>query len=187
VLQLGLCNYPADMLSEFIDICEKEGYVKPTVYEGIYSIVDRRHEGKVFDTVRKHGLQFVVHSPNASGFLRGSLTSGQVEGTRFAKGNIMSMDARRYDVETYHEAIRSLDKLLEPHGILKPEASLRWLAYHSQLTPDDAIIFGSSKLDQIRQNVASVGKGPLPEEVVAALDGVWDTLKETCPKMPQGI
>jgi aflatoxin B1 aldehyde reductase len=160
------------MLSEFIDICEKEGYVKPTVYEGIYNIIDRRHEDKVLDIVHKKGMQFVAHSPNASGFLRGSLTSGQVEGTRFAEGNIMSMDARRYDLESHHEAVRYLDKTLEPQGISKPEASMRWLAYHSRLTPDDAIIFGSSKLSQIKENVASVAKGPLPDDVVAALNGV---------------
>jgi len=175
------------MLSSFIGICEQEGYVKPTVYEGIYNILDRRHENKVLDIVRKHGMQFVAHSPNASGFLRGSLTTGQVEGTRFAEGNIMSIDARRYDIDTHHEAVRFLDKTLEPHGILKPEASLRWLAFHSKLTPDDAIIFGSSKLDQIKQNVAAVGKGPLPDDVVAALNGIWETVKDKSPRMPQGI
>src|SRR3954466_9502898 len=121
------------MFSEFVDVCEREGFVKPSVYEGIYNIIDRRHEGAVLDLVRKHGMQFVAHSPNASGFLHGALTSGQVEGTRFAEGNIMSMDARRYDTEKNTEAIRFLDKTLEPHGILKPEASLRWLAFHSKL------------------------------------------------------
>ncbi|KAI1660053.1 NADP-dependent oxidoreductase domain-containing protein [Daldinia decipiens] len=33
--KLGVCNFPADMLAEFIDICEREGYVKPTVHQGL--------------------------------------------------------------------------------------------------------------------------------------------------------
>lgn len=165
------------MLEEFIDICERKGYVKPTVYQGIYNLLDRRHEGPVLEIVRKHGMQFVAHSPQASGFLAGSLTSGQVEGTRFAQGNIMSTDARRYDTERHHEAIRFLDNALKLHGIPKTEASLRWLAFHSKLEPHDAIIFGSSKIDQIKQNVTAVEQGPLADELVTVLDGIWATLQ----------
>ncbi|KHN93734.1 NADP-dependent oxidoreductase domain protein [Metarhizium album ARSEF 1941] len=175
--KLGVCNFPADMLAEFIDICEREGFVKPTAYQGLYNLIDRQHEGPVLDLVRKHGMQFVAHSPHASGFLHGGLTSGQTEGTRFAEGNIMSTDARRYDKVKYHEAIRSLDKMLEPHGIPKTEVALRWLAFHSKLQPQDGIIFGSSKLAQVKQNVAAIRKGPLPEDVVAALEGIWEMLQ----------
>ncbi|CAJ2501399.1 Uu.00g042520.m01.CDS01 [Anthostomella pinea] len=175
-LQLGLSNFPLDMLSEFIDICDREGYVKPAVYQGLYKIIDRRHEGPLLDFVHKQGMQFVAHSPLASGFLHGRLTTGDVEGTRFAEGNIMSMDARRYDTDKHHDIIRSLDKVLEPHGITKTDAALRWLAYHSQLTPQDGIIFGSSKLAQAKQNVAAIGEGPLPADVLVALDSACDTM-----------
>lgn len=165
------------MLAEFIDICEREGYVKPTVYQGLYNLIDRRHEGQVLDLVRKHGMQFVAHSPHASGFLHGGLTSGQIEGTRFSEGNIMSTDARRYDTDKHHEAIKFLDKMLGPHGIPKTEVALRWLAFHSQLQPQDAIIIGSSKIAQVKQNMAAIEKGPLPNDVVAALDNVWSIVK----------
>ncbi|KAH7303056.1 putative aldo/keto reductase [Stachybotrys elegans] len=171
--KLGVCNFTAEMLQQFIDICDREGYVKPTVYQGIYNLIDRRHEGAVLDIVRKNNMQFVAHSPHASGFLHGALTTGNVDGTRFSEGNIMSMDARRYDKNKYHDAIRFLDKSLEPHGITKTEIALRWLAFHSQLKPSDAIIFGSSKLAQVKENVAAINKGPLPQDILVALDDLW--------------
>ncbi|KAI1266536.1 putative aldo/keto reductase [Xylariaceae sp. FL1019] len=130
--KLGLCNFSADMLAKFIAICEEKGYVKPSVYQGLYNIIDRRHEGAVMDLVRKHGMTFVAHSPHAGGFLHGKLTTGEVEGSRFAVGNRMSMDARRYDTEKHHDAIRRLDGTLKPHGISKTDAALRWLVFHSQ-------------------------------------------------------
>ena len=173
---MGLCNFPADMLAEYIDICERENYVKPSVYQGLYNIIDRRHEGPLLELVRKHGMSFVAHSPQGGGFLHGSLTTGKVEGTRFAEGNIMSMDARRYDTQKHHDAIRFLDQKLEPYGIPKTAAALRWLAFHSQLGSQDAILFGSSKIAQVKQNVAAVNQGPLPDDVVAAIDGLWSTL-----------
>src|SRR5690349_13025586 len=84
--KLGVCNFPANMVSSFIEVCAQE-YIKPTVYQGIYNIIDRRHEGTVLDLFRKHGMQFVAHSLNASGFLYGALTSGQTKGTWFIEGN----------------------------------------------------------------------------------------------------
>lgn len=164
------------MLAEFWAICEREGFVKPTVYQGLYSILDRRHEGPLLDFIREHDMVFTAHSPIASGFLHGGLTSSQVEGTRFSEGNIMSMDARRYDTDKHHEAIHSLDKVLKPYGIPKPEAALRWLAFHSHLGPQDAIVFGASKIAQVKENIASVARGPLPAALVAALDDIWQVL-----------
>jgi aflatoxin B1 aldehyde reductase len=48
------------MLIDFIDICENEGYVKPTVYQGNYNLLNRGHE-KLFPALRKHGLRFDAH------------------------------------------------------------------------------------------------------------------------------
>lgn len=164
------------MLEEYIAICEREGYVKPSVYQGLYNLIDRRHEGAVLDLVRQHGMAFVAHSPHAGGFLHGGLTSGRVEGTRFAEGNIMSMDARRYDTARHHAAVRALDAALGPRGLRKTDVAVRWLAFHSRLGPDDAIIFGASKIPQAKQTVAAVAQGPLPDDVVAALDDIWKAL-----------
>ncbi|KAK8060748.1 hypothetical protein PG996_010678 [Apiospora saccharicola] len=176
--ELGVCNFPAKMLEEYLDICEREGYVQPSVYQGLYNLIDRRHEGAVLDLVRRHGMRFVAHSPHAGGFLQGSLTSGRVEGTRFAQGNIMSMDARRYDTEKHHAAVRALDELLARHdgGMSKTDVAVRWLAFHSQLKSEDAIIFGGSKVAQVKATVAAVGKGPLPDDIVAGLDEIWTVL-----------
>ncbi|KAK8054664.1 hypothetical protein PG994_009731 [Apiospora phragmitis] len=174
--KLGLCNFPAPMLEEYIAICERECYIKPSVYQGLYNLIDRRHEGAVMDLVRQHNMTFIAHSPHAGGFLHGGLTSGRVEGTRFAEGNIMSMDARRYDTDKHHAAVRAMDKALEPHGLTKTDVAMRWLAFHFQLGPDDAIIFGASKIAQARQTVAAVTQGPLPDDVVVALDDVWKAL-----------
>ncbi|KAI1108816.1 hypothetical protein F5Y14DRAFT_445161 [Nemania sp. NC0429] len=110
-------------------------------------------------------MTFVAHSPQGGGFLHGKLTSGEVEGTRFAEGNIMSMDARRYDTDKHHAAVRSLDEVLKPYAIPKTDAALRWLAFHSKLRPGDAIIFGASKIAQAEQNMAAVQHGVLPDGI----------------------
>ncbi|KAI1849612.1 hypothetical protein JX266_004561 [Neoarthrinium moseri] len=175
--KLGVCNFPPGMFAEYIDICEREGYVKPTVYQGLYNLIDRRHEGPLLDLVREHGMMFITHSRHGGGFLHGKLTSGQVEGTRFPEGNIMSMDARRYDTDKHHEIMRPFERALEPCGIPTTNVAWRWLALHSKLCPQDAMIFGGSKISQVHQNIAATSQGRISDDVIIVLDGVWDTWK----------
>lgn len=58
----------------------------------------------------------------------------------------------------------------EKHNLRLTEVALRWCQHHSVLTPSDGIILGASSAKQLEQNCKDSGKGPLPEEVVAALD-----------------
>lgn len=78
----------------------------------------------------------------------------------------------QFDKKELHDLINTLTKTLEPLNISKPEACLRWICYHSKLGPQDGVILGASKTDQIVQNVESIGKGPLPEEVVYVMDAL---------------
>ncbi|KAJ8132097.1 hypothetical protein O1611_g1526 [Lasiodiplodia mahajangana] len=174
--KLGVSNFPLDMLTDFIDVCEREGYVKPTVYQGNYNLLSRGHE-KLFPALRKYGIRFDAHSPVAGGMLSGKLTAGDIEGTRFAKDNMIGTFSKmQYDKKELHDAIRYLSSVLEPANIGKIEAGLRWICYHSQLSPDDGIILGASRPHYLEENVAAIRKGPLPDEVVAAIEKAWETL-----------
>lgn len=51
--------------------------------------------------------------------------------------------------------------------------------HHSQLKREygDAIIIGASSTKHIEQNMKDLDKGPLPEDVVKALDEGWEGCK----------
>jgi len=69
------------------------------------------------------------------------------------------------------------------HGINGHAASLRWAIHHSALSGDhgDAVVIGASKLEQLKENLEICDAGPLPEEVVEAINGVWPSVKEKAP------
>lgn len=91
----------------------------------------------------------------------------------------MGVHARQqYDHEEMHHAIRYLNRILEPVGISTVEASLRWLCYHTQLTPEDNLILGASKLSHLVENVEAIRRGPLPHDIVANLDNLWDAVRQ---------
>lgn len=41
-------------------MCEKNGYVKPAVYQGAYNAITRLAEENLFPVLRKHGMSFAA-------------------------------------------------------------------------------------------------------------------------------
>ena len=56
------------------------------------------------------------------------------------------------------------------HGLRLTEIALRWLQHHSVLTAKDGVILGASSAEQLEQNCVDSEKGPLPQEVLNAID-----------------
>jgi aflatoxin B1 aldehyde reductase len=69
-------------------------------------------------------------------------------------------------------------------GSQMPEVALRWLEHHSELKReyDDAIIIGASSIEHLETNLADLEKGPLPEDVVEAVNAAWLRAKVVAPK-----
>ena len=72
--------------------------------------------------------------------------------------------------------------LKDRHEIRLTEAALRWMQHHSLLKPTDGVLVGASNIDQLKQNLADNEKGPLPEEVVKALDEAARIVQNDAPK-----
>ena len=120
-----------------------------------------------------------AHSPLAGGFLTGKVALGHdITGTRFEPNNKMGAWHRDlYDKAVMHDAVKNLQKGIEPLGLTLPEVSLRWLAYHSALGQNDGIIFGASKTAQLESNLKDLAKGPLEQEVVEMMEETWVAVK----------
>lgn len=74
---LGLSNYSAAEVQRFVEVCEREGYVKPSVYQGHYNAVTRGGENDLFPLCRKHNLAFFAYRyemPSGHDGLQGSMT-----------------------------------------------------------------------------------------------------------------
>lgn len=67
--RFGLSNFEVKQVQEVIDICSKEGYVMPSVYQLSYSAVARRAEDELIPLCRKHNIALYAYSPISGGFL----------------------------------------------------------------------------------------------------------------------
>ena len=94
--RFGLSNYPASEVQKVYDICEANGYVKPTAYQGNYSPVARKQETILFPTLRKLGISFYAYSPLAGGFLTKTKEDIEAGAGRFNKEALGGMYAEMY-------------------------------------------------------------------------------------------
>jgi len=69
--------------------------------------------------------------------------------------------------------------MAEKYNLTMAEIALRWIGHHSLLKREygDSILIGASSLKHIEQNLVDLEKGPLPEEIVQALDIAWLKVK----------
>ena len=113
----------------------------------------------------------------------------EVSGGRFdGSTHIGAMYQKRYFKDSTFQALRTIEEAVEAHrdeGLTMIETALRWTVHHSQLRVkgggNDGIIIGISSYGQLDGNLDAIEKGPLPDDVVQALDRAWLTVKADAP------
>ncbi|KAJ6263979.1 Aflatoxin B1 aldehyde reductase member [Drechslerella dactyloides] len=193
--RLGISNYMASRttqgnpkaweVAQMVEICERNGWVKPSVYQGIYHAFHRSAEPELFPCLRKYGLSFYQFNPLAGGFISDRLQRGQTDfeaSSRFHPDHKVQVYRERYWKDEYFDALEILRAAVKKHGMGEAEAALRWAVHHSALSEEhgDAIIVGASSAKQLEENLTNLEKGPLPDDVVAAFDEGWQKVKGVC-------
>ncbi|KAI1878348.1 uncharacterized protein JN550_000530 [Neoarthrinium moseri] len=181
--RFGLSNYAAWEVAQISEICIRNGWKRPDVYQGVYNGLHRSVEAELFPALRHYGIAFYAYNPLAGGFLTDRYersTQDHEEGSRFDPNRSQGKSYRgRYWNETYFDALDKVRPVAKDLGINTAEAALRWISHHGVLNKEkgDAIIIGASSAKQLDENLQNLGKGPLPEELVKAFDEAWRVAK----------
>ncbi len=180
--ELGLSNFPAWMVTDVWHICDRHGWVKPTVYEGVYNPLNRNAETELDACLDHFGMRFYAYNPLAGGLLSGRYARFEEAPTngRFThRPNYQG----RYWRKVCFDALAVIREAAEKQRIGTVEATYRWLAYHSMLKGErgDAILIGASKRKHLEQNMAAVQAGPLPDEMIAAFEKAWAVARGEAP------
>ncbi|KAH8193548.1 hypothetical protein TruAng_012287 [Truncatella angustata] len=183
--RFGISNYAAWEVAQISEICAKNGWKGPDVYQGVYNALHRGVEPELFPCLRHYGIAFYAFNPLAGGFLtdryqRDTAVADLEKGSRFDPDRSQGRNYRgRYWNETYFDALDVVRPVAEKLGISTAEAALRWISHHGVLAKEkgDAIIIGASSAQQLDENLVNLEKGPLPEELLTAFDEAWGIAK----------
>ncbi|KAJ1555939.1 Aflatoxin B1 aldehyde reductase member 2 [Cladochytrium tenue] len=183
--RFGLSNFTPDEVEEVVRVAVQKGYVLPTVYQGSYSAVWRKEETTLFPVLRRLGLAFYAYSPTAGGFLTKSRRDLVGDGTpagRFVDNpaNVVNQIYRSYFLRPWClDFLDRWQRISAESAIPPAELANRWAAFHGVLNDSygDAVIVGARTLEQLRETIAGLKRGPLPQRVVDQVEAVWDAAK----------
>lgn len=182
-VNFGISNFTAFEVAEIVMACRHNGWVRPTVYQAMYNAITRSIETELVPACRRYGLDIVVYNPLAGGLFSGKVKSKDMVPAdgRFSdsSANIGKLYRNRYFKDSTFRALKTVEEAVERHpGLTLIETALRWTVHHSALRPaskggNDGVIIGVSSAAQLEDNLNSLEKGPLPDDVVKALDEAW--------------
>jgi len=184
-VQLGLSNFTAFEVAEVVMTCKANGWVRPTIYQGMYNAITRSLERELIPACHRYGLDVVVYNPVAGGIFSGKYKTSEMpnEGRFSDVGSNGKNYRTRYFKDATFDALRVIEPVVEKHNLTLIETALRWMVHHSKLNVKDnggdGIIVGVSSLKQLEGNLKDVEKGPLPEDVLKALDEAWHIAEPT--------
>lgn len=188
-VRLGLSNFTAFEVAECVMHCKYNGWVRPTVYQGVYNAIHRGIESELMPVCRRYGIDIVVYNPIAAGLFSGKYKTKDIPAEGRFSNTIPSVGQRyreRYFKDETFEALALIEPVAEKHGLTLLETAFRWLMHHSALNikdgGNDGVIVGISSQAQLEQNLKDLEKGPLPDEVVKALDEAWMIIKPVVAK-----
>lgn len=147
----------------------------------------RSIETELVHACKRYGIDIVIYNPLAGGIFSGKYKSKDIpaEGRYSANSVIGELYRDRYFHDATFDALRVIEPVVEKHGLTLAETAFRWIHHHSALNMKDngrdGIVIGVSNFAQLEANLRDVQKGPLPEEVVEALDRAWLITKATTP------
>eukprot|EP00164_Ancoracysta_twista_P005638 GFYU01007731.1.p1 GENE.GFYU01007731.1~~GFYU01007731.1.p1 ORF type:complete len:373 (+),score=103.99 GFYU01007731.1:34-1152(+) len=183
---LGLSNYQSWEVVHIWHVCDKNGWVKPTVYQGMYNPITREIERELIPALRKLGMRLVVYNPLAAGLLTGKHDRDNVPEGRF-KNNKMYMS--RFWKDSFFNSLDLVKKACDEEKIKMSDAAFYWLQYHSKLSTElnDGVIIGASNMDHLKANLKALKNSkPLPESIVTAFNEAWKSCKHDCPSYERG-
>jgi len=189
--EFGISNFSHTLLIEILSICDAKGFLKPTVYQGMYNMLTRAVEPELFPLLRQHGMRFYAYNPLAGGLLTGKYTSYQdqpIQNTRFHDIKVVGKRYQdRYWKPCYFDALAIVKEAIAQHYPEKTlaEVSLTWMHHHSALNREayDGIIVGQSSMTHLQTNLHSGTQSSekLPQVILDAIEKAWETVKPECP------
>jgi len=182
--RFGLSNFISWQITEVQQICKHNGYVPPSVYQGMYNCLTRMVETELLPCLRRYGMSFYCYNPLAGGILTGKHSrddrpEDKTELGRFTGSSWGPSYRDRFWRGKYFDALEIIQEECQKEEVAVHSAALRWLAHHSALSDDnnDGIIVGSSSIANLVSNMDALNVGPLPMSVVDAIEHGYDITK----------
>jgi len=123
IRHVGLSNYTAPRLREWLAVCQAAGWPLPVAFQPEYNLVAREpYESEFAPIVAEFGLGVLPYSALASGFLTGKYRTAADNA-----GAARRSAAARYLTSTGLAVLAALDDTAAAHGVEVASVAIAWL------------------------------------------------------------
>lgn len=165
---IGVSNFRAWRLAEFVRLCGEAGIDRPAACQPQYNAMNRMPEAELLPACQFHGIGVVPYSPLARGVLTGKYASiGQLpEGSRAARG-----DRRMLQTELRPESIEAALRIkahADARGGSVSHFAVNWVLNNALV---DSVIAGPRTLAQWQDYLAAL-QAPFTAQDEALVDSL---------------
>ena len=164
VRYLGASNYTASQLDRAIMLSRMHGFARFDCLQPEYSLLVRSTEWELMPLCLSEGIGVNCWSPLAGGWLTGKYRRNQPPppGSRVALGDRWDDLAEQRLNEYTWKIVDTLIEIGKAHGRSPAQVALKWLLQQPGVT---APIFGARTIEQLDENLGSVGWKLASEEI----------------------
>ncbi|HXO51444.1 MAG TPA: aldo/keto reductase [Mycobacterium sp.] len=126
VRYIAASRYDANRLGEAFEISNKNGFVRYSATQSLYSLVERGYEGTLKSLVEKSRIGMMAYYALGAGFLTGKYRPGVHTDSVRANGPRPG-GARSYLDTRGIRLLATLDEISSEHGVTVAAVSLAWL------------------------------------------------------------
>ena len=155
VRYIGFSEWPADKISEALDLSKSRGFAKFVSSQPQYSLVWREPEEAVIPICSENGISQIVWSPLGQGVLTGKYDPDQPPpaGTRATSEEMGGFIKRLMQPELLR-AVQQLKPIAEEAGLTLPQFALAWILREPNVA---SAIIGASRPEQVIENAHASG------------------------------
>jgi L-glyceraldehyde 3-phosphate reductase len=150
-LYVGISNYSAEQTTEAVAILRSLG-TPCLIHQMKYSIFHREPEQELFSVLGREGVGGIAFSPLAQGLLSDRYLAGIPADSRAGKSFYSFLKKSDITNDTLVR-IRDLNDLARERGQTLAQMALAWVLRDTRIT---SLIIGTSKVEQIEQNIAAI-------------------------------
>lgn len=173
IRHIGLSNETAYGLSRFLEESRHAELPKMITVQNPYNLLNRKDEIGLTEIMMREEVGMLAYSPLGFGTLSGKHLDGIQKNTRLS----LFPQYDRYSNENSIAATRKYKEIAESHGLSLAQMALAFVNTRPFMT---ANIIGATKMEQLKENIASIDVD-LSQEVMEEIEAVHTATPNPAP------
>ena len=166
-LYVGISSYSGERTREVIEVCEREGFIKPIIHQPYYHMLGRGIEDGLLPVTREVGMGVIAFCPLAQGLLTNKYLNGIPEDSR-ATSEAGALNKDSIKPETI-EKVKALNDVAKERGQSLAQMALSWVLRDEAVT---SALIGASRPSQITENLQAAQQTEFAAEELKKIDEI---------------